>query len=120
MNWDFPPSSVPEATPEKEPISDEQIIEALKQGVDSPETKALWTEWIRQQQEKVAESAAGEREVELDVVIARTWEKTGIIDEALAAWEDVQTLAANTDDPGLWDTAQEAIELLQAKKADNS
>ena len=116
MNWDIPPSSVPEATPEKEPISDEQIIEALKKGIDDPETKALWTEWTSQQQEKAAEFAAGERESGLGITIARTWEKAGVIEEALTAWEDVQTLAANTDNPELWDVAQEAIERLQAQR----
>ena len=116
MNWDIPPSSVPEATPEKEPISDEQIIEALEKGVDDPEVKSLWAEWVRQQQEKAAESAAGERESTLSITIARMWERAGVIEEALTAWEDVQTLAANTDNPELWDVAQEAIERLQAQR----
>ncbi|MEK7584781.1 MAG: hypothetical protein AAB490_06060 [Patescibacteria group bacterium] len=120
MNREIPPSSTPDNAPEKEPISDEQVIEALKKGVDDPETKALWTEWVRQEQEKAAEAPGAERSMSIGVNSARILENAGMIDQALTAWEDVQLLAANSDNPELWDTAQEAIERLQKKRSGNS
>jgi len=85
MNEQLPPS-------EKKEITDEQIIDALKMGVDKPEVFRLLHDWTKQQEEKVANS---EDHINLDRKRARIYFESGYKDAALDSLEAAYEQAWN-------------------------
>ncbi|MEK7519762.1 MAG: hypothetical protein AAB581_00745 [Patescibacteria group bacterium] len=94
MNEQFPS--------EKEPVSEERVIEALKeQGLESTEALALLNEWI-QQNERVADQENTPRaNVECTVKTAKLYYNAGYKEGALGELETCLMAAQNINDEEL-------------------
>lgn len=78
--------------PEKKEVTDEQIISALKMGVDKPEVFRLLQDWTKQEEEKVKNH---EDHINLDRKRAKIYFESGYKDAALESLEAAYEQAWN-------------------------
>lgn len=104
---------MPEKFPSPEfSVEEQELIQALKENFDSPETKEKLNNWLDEKENWANEQNTSRANIEVNLQRAKLYAAAGFKDEAREAFEDVRLQAYNENQEDLLSAAEEALDSL--------
>lgn len=99
--------------PEKSEISENTLIETLRQNAESPEAKELLQAYCAQEEAKFASSKSEEDQINWNLKLGLIYARAGHIESGLASLDQALDQARQLDNVGLYDQIEDEIKKLK-------